>query len=611
MRDDHRAARPLGHEPLQPTPSPSKSRSFVGSSSSSTSKRDSRIAANEARAACPPLKAHGLQLQQRHIEPEIAQHDLRPHLEIGAAQLQPRLQRLGVVVAATDRQRLGLRVHPRLRRRDPGPPREVVVQTLARRPIGLLRQVSGRPRGQHDRPAVRRIHPRQQPQQRRLARPVGPHDTHHVPGRDRQRHAAENRRGTMRLHQVPRDQRAGHANAAYEPPRNVRGPTKHPSRRSRLPVRCTAALPSTRGAVDFRALFEHSPVPLLVLDPDLRIVAVTDAYLEATMTRREEILGRGIFDVFPDNPDDDQARPARATSAASLERVKRTRQPDAMAFQKYDIQRPDGEWEVRYWSPLNTPVLDDARPPAVHHAPRRGRDRVRAPARRRPSTRRRRRTSCGAPPSCARRTSELREASDAKDDFLSRMSHELRTPLTAVSGFSELLARSRARRRSQREWAQLIRSGSQHLGRLIDDVLDISRIAAGRMSLSLEPVALGPLLLDVQELLRPLAHAQRRHAGARHLTRRARLRLRRQPAPEAGDDQPGRQRDQVQPARRHGARSRSRPATGARVRIAVTDTGHGIDDAVDQTLVRPLRAPRRGRAPASTASGSAWRSRAT
>ena len=58
---------------------------------------------------------------------------------------------------------------------------------------------------------------------------------------------------------------------------------------------------------DFQALFEHTPAPLLVLDPQLVIVAVTEAYLKATLTRREDILGRNIFDVFPDNPDDPQA----------------------------------------------------------------------------------------------------------------------------------------------------------------------------------------------------------------------------------------------------------------------------------------------------------------
>ncbi|MGN1285038.1 MAG: hypothetical protein ACI4XG_00365, partial [Bradyrhizobium sp.] len=56
---------------------------------------------------------------------------------------------------------------------------------------------------------------------------------------------------------------------------------------------------------DFKALFEAAPGLYLVLtQPDFRIVAVSDAYLRATKTERAAILGRGLFDVFPDNPDD-------------------------------------------------------------------------------------------------------------------------------------------------------------------------------------------------------------------------------------------------------------------------------------------------------------------
>ena len=71
---------------------------------------------------------------------------------------------------------------------------------------------------------------------------------------------------------------------------------------------------------DFRALFESAPGCYLVLDPGLDIVGVSDAYLEATMTRREEIVGRHLFDVFPDNPEDDDATGV-ASLRASLERV--------------------------------------------------------------------------------------------------------------------------------------------------------------------------------------------------------------------------------------------------------------------------------------------------
>jgi PAS domain S-box-containing protein len=113
---------------------------------------------------------------------------------------------------------------------------------------------------------------------------------------------------------------------------------------------------------DFRALFEAAPNLYLVLSPDLTIVAVSDAYCRATLTDRGVIIGRRLFDVFPDNPDDPAATGVN-NLRASLVRVLQFRRPDAMAVQKYDIRRPDSEgggFEVRYWAPLNSPVLNQA-----------------------------------------------------------------------------------------------------------------------------------------------------------------------------------------------------------------------------------------------------------
>ena len=112
-------------------------------------------------------------------------------------------------------------------------------------------------------------------------------------------------------------------------------------------------------APDFRALFEALPGFYLVLDPGFTIVAVSDAYCRITMTVREEIVGRHVFDVFPDNPAD---RGADGVSAlrASLLNVLEHRRPDKMEILKWDIQRPPadgGGFEERYWSPFNTPVL--------------------------------------------------------------------------------------------------------------------------------------------------------------------------------------------------------------------------------------------------------------
>jgi PAS domain S-box-containing protein len=110
---------------------------------------------------------------------------------------------------------------------------------------------------------------------------------------------------------------------------------------------------------DFQSLFQSAPDLYLVLLPDLRIVAVSDAYLRATLTKRDEILGRRIFDVFPDNPKDPEATGVR-NLRSSLELVLRHKVAHTMAIQKYDIRKPEadgGDFEERYWAPFNSPVL--------------------------------------------------------------------------------------------------------------------------------------------------------------------------------------------------------------------------------------------------------------
>lgn len=119
---------------------------------------------------------------------------------------------------------------------------------------------------------------------------------------------------------------------------------------------------------NFELLFESAPGCFLVLTPSLGIAAVSNDYLLATMTQREVIVGRALFEVFPDNPDDPGATGVRNLKA-SLDRAMTNRLPDKMAVQKYDIRRPDGSFEERHWSPTNTPVLGpDGRVAYVIHA---------------------------------------------------------------------------------------------------------------------------------------------------------------------------------------------------------------------------------------------------
>ncbi|HET9626703.1 MAG TPA: ATP-binding protein [Kofleriaceae bacterium] len=98
-------------------------------------------------------------------------------------------------------------------------------------------------------------------------------------------------------------------------------------------------------------------------------------------------------------------------------------------------------------------------------------------------------------------------ASAAKSEFLSSMSHELRTPLNAILGFAQLLERDRKQPLSERQidrLGQIVRGG-EHLLRLIDDVLDLSRIESGRLSVSCEPVDVAELLDEVVRTLQPMA----------------------------------------------------------------------------------------------------------
>ena len=99
---------------------------------------------------------------------------------------------------------------------------------------------------------------------------------------------------------------------------------------------------------------------------------------------------------------------------------------------------------------------------------------------------------------------EADRANYAKSEFLSRMSHELRTPLNAILGFGQLLERQNPTAQ-QRARVEHIMSAGRHLLNLINEVLDLSRIEAGHLQLSVEPVAVADVLEEALDLMRPLA----------------------------------------------------------------------------------------------------------
>jgi signal transduction histidine kinase len=261
--------------------------------------------------------------------------------------------------------------------------------------------------------------------------------------------------------------------------------------------------------LDFQLLFEQSPDILLVLLPDaprFTMVAATAARLRATLLTREQTLGHGLFEVFPDNPEDAGAT-GTSNLRASLNRVLATRAPDTMAVQKYDIKGPDGTFQVKYWSPKNLPVLSPSGEllyilhrvedvTELVHASEVGqelRDRthqmereVIARSRELADTNRELRDA----------NSKLGELDSAKTAFFSNVSHEFRTPLTLILGpVEDALARPE-RALSGDDLAAVHRNAGR-LMRLVNSLLDFARIEAGRLQLSFVPTDLAALTAGV------------------------------------------------------------------------------------------------------------------
>jgi len=259
--------------------------------------------------------------------------------------------------------------------------------------------------------------------------------------------------------------------------------------------------------LDWRTLFEASPDSYLVLAPDLTIVAVSDAYLKATMTSREQILGRPLFDVFPDNPDDPAAT-GTANLRRSLHRVLADGRADTMAVQKYDIPRPaddGGGFEERYWSPKNSPVL--AHDGAVELIVHRVEDVTELVALKKKGSEQ--------DDEILRRAQEIQEVNNelraanlrlaeldrAKTAFFSNVSHELRTPLTLILGplEDELSSRQTRADASSRRLETAHRNVLRLLA-LVNSLLEFARIEAGRVEASYEPTDLAAYTRELASL---------------------------------------------------------------------------------------------------------------
>jgi hypothetical protein len=96
----------------------------------------------------------------------------------------------------------------------------------------------------------------------------------------------------------------------------------------------------------------------LVLDPAFTILAQNTEHARATLTIGKDVVGRNLFEVFPDNPDYYSAEGVSIVRS-SLLKVLKTRQPDAMPVIRYDVKGERGPYQERWWQITNTPVLGE------------------------------------------------------------------------------------------------------------------------------------------------------------------------------------------------------------------------------------------------------------
>jgi signal transduction histidine kinase len=272
--------------------------------------------------------------------------------------------------------------------------------------------------------------------------------------------------------------------------------------------------PASLPTPDFQALFEGAPGLHLVLTPDLTIVAVSEGYLQATRTERAALLGRRLFDVFPDHPDDPAAPGVRGLPA-SLDRVRQHRVPDTMAVQSSDVRRPESEGggrEERHWRPTNSPVFDAAG--ALVYIIHRLEDVTAFVRVTQLADERTRRLTADLEEGQARLerlTSELENAIQQLESFSYSVSHDLRAPLRAIDGFSQALVEDYGPTLPLEGQRLLttVRESTQRMGRLIDDLIAFFRL--GTKPLVMAAVDLAALTHTVvQELQR--ANADRRVA---------------------------------------------------------------------------------------------------
>ena len=254
-------------------------------------------------------------------------------------------------------------------------------------------------------------------------------------------------------------------------------------------------------------------------DPEPVILAVNNAFLAVSARTAEELVGRPLFEALPPDPNDNGDSGVAALSA-SLRRVLASGQPDRLPLQRYPIrvQQADGSesYEVRYWSAVNTPVLGpDGQLVCISHRTNDVTETkllqdelARQVAEHALSGAERARTR--AELAAQREASEqaVTESNRRKDEFLAMLAHELRNPLAPISAAAELMGMVQLDEARAKRTSGVIRRQVTHMAGLLDDLLDVSRVTRGLITLNETPQDLKIVVANAVEQVMPLIESQ-------------------------------------------------------------------------------------------------------
>jgi len=231
----------------------------------------------------------------------------------------------------------------------------------------------------------------------------------------------------------------------------------------------------------FRRLIETSHDLVQTIDSTGRIVYTGPSIQRLLGYTPQEIVGTSSLDFI--HPED--------RGAVQRELFEALATPGSIAYAEYRVLHKDGSW--RWFEAIGRTLSADTADHGLVANAREITERKLAEE-----------ALARAMKEAERAREAAEEANRAKSEFLSRMSHELRTPMNSILGFAQLLDRAPVAPEHRKGVGHILRAG-RHLLQLINEVLEIARIEAGRYNLSLEPVRVGTVLQEALGLVRPLA----------------------------------------------------------------------------------------------------------